>query len=165
MAERPTNTPPKRKQKRQSQPQTPAHRPRSHAVTLRKATVTIEFANEGELRNHLAALLEMLDRPANAAAAMAPERSTAAAAAAVESCLTLFDAVDVVAEALEPKDFVPSEKLGTTYLTPQERESFQARVVERVEARRCRIDASDVPSDEGTLHSAVAGAVRDRARR
>jgi hypothetical protein len=122
--------------------------------------LTIEFGSERELRNRLAALLEMLDTPAARGADAA-----AAAVAAAEGCLTLFEAVDVVDEALAPKDFVPSEKLGDTYLTSQEREAFKARVVERVEARRCRIDASDVPADEGTIHSTVAGAVRDHAHR
>lgn len=163
MAKKPSKTPAKRKRSPASQPQTPARRDRSRAITLRKATLTIEFANERELRNRLAALLEMLDRPAARGADAAA--GLAAGAAAAESCLTLFEAVDVVDEALEPKDFVPSEKLGDTYLTSQERESFKARVVERVEARRCRIDAQDVPADEGTIHSAVAGAVRDNAHR
>lgn len=71
--------------------------------------------------------------------------------------------MQIVAQALAPKTFTPTEKLGETYLTAQERELFRARAVSGVTTAGCSIGEADVPAAEGTTHSAVVGAIRDNA--
>jgi hypothetical protein len=124
-------------------------------LTIRRTTLTIQFGSEQELKNRLEALLSLFEFPGAVGRAAAP--------AAADSCLSLFPAIDVVSEALAPKNFLPSEKLGDTYLSSQERELFRARVVDRVESRGCKIDADQVPSDEGKTHGDVVSAVRENA--
>ena len=65
--------------------------------------------------------------------------------------------------ALSPKNFLPGEKLGETYLTSQERELFKARVVRGVKTAGCQIADDDVPAEDATTHSAVVLALRQNA--
>ena len=139
-----------------------ARRKRKKAVRRTRRTAdygssawTIRFRTERELRERLDALLALFD---DEAAAVGLETT-----AEGESCLSLIQAVQIVARALAPKAFVPTEKLGDTYLTAQERELFRNRAVRGVTSAGCTISDGDVPSGEGTTHSAVAGAIRDNA--
>lgn len=91
------------------------------------------------------------------------EGGTLEAAGGLDSCLSLIPAARVVASALLPKNFLPTEKLGETYLTSQERELFKARVVRGVKAAGCQIADGDVPAEEATTHSAVVMALRQNA--
>ncbi len=125
-------------------------------VRFKKATVTIAFTGEQDLRARLQALLAVLAPPAPAMAR--------AAGLAADPCLDLFQSIQVVTDALHPKPFEPAEKLSDTYLTAEERELFQARVVDEVGERRCRIDADEVPAEGGTTHGNVVTAVREKAR-
>lgn len=128
-------------------------------MAFQKTSVTIRFDNEQELRSRLRDLVALVEPPRQRTG------MALAAAAAAEPALTLFQAIEVVSEALDPHKLDPPEKLGETYLTSQERELFQARVVNEVGDRRCRIDAADVPAEEATTHGSVITAVREKARR
>ena len=121
-----------------------------------KSAWTIRFKTEGELREQLESLLSLFERPRS-------RRGQFDELAAAESCLSLIQCVGIVAQALAPKAFIPTEKLGDTYLTSQERELFKARVVKGVAGAKCDITEADVPAGEGTTHSAVVNAVRKRA--
>jgi hypothetical protein len=134
----------------------PVKRSKQQPFELAKSSLTIRFRTEDELRERLAELTTLFgDGRA--------ERGTLEAAGGLDSCLSLIPAARVVASALSPKIFLPTEKLGETYLTSQERELFKARVVRGVRAAGCQIADDDVPAEEATTHSAVVIALRQNA--
>lgn len=138
-------------------PGKPKKRAQRQPLDFARASLTIRFKTESELRERLEGLLTLFGG-ADAAGVQFE------AAGAADSCLSLIQSVQIVAKALDPKTFNPTEKLGDTYLTSQERELFKARVVKGVTGAGCRIADSDVPAEEATTHSAVVGAVREKAR-
>lgn len=134
----------------------PVKRRKQQALEFAKSSVTIRFRTEDELRERLAELTAFF-------AGGHTERGTLEVAGGLDSCLSLIPAARVVASALSPKSFLPTEKLGETYLTSQERELFKARVVRGVSAVGCQISDDDVPAEEATTHSAVVLALRQNA--
>jgi hypothetical protein len=125
-------------------------------LELAKSSLTIRFRTESELVERLAELTTLFSVGRAAG-------GTLEAAGGLDSCLSLIPAARVVASALSPKNFLPTEKLGETYLTSQERELFKARVVRGVKAAGCQIADGDVPAEESTTHSAVVMALRQNA--
>jgi hypothetical protein len=121
-----------------------------------KSSLTIRFKTESELSERLAELSTLFGGGGT-------ERGALEAVAGLDSCLSVIPAARVVANALSPKNFEPTETLGDTYLTSQERELFRARVVRGVNSAGCRIADADVPAEEGTTHSAVVMALRQNA--
>jgi hypothetical protein len=148
--------PPKSGRAPSGKPAKPARHRTQQPLNFAKSSLTIRFKTESELRERLEGLM-MLFGAADAA------RGSLEAVAGVDSCLSLIQSVQIVAKALAPKTFTPTEKLGDTYLASQERELFKARVVKGVTGAGCRIDDTDVPAEEATTHSAVAGAIRENA--
>jgi hypothetical protein len=139
-------------------PRQPAKRTRRRQpVELAKTSLTIRFRSEFELQRSLEAMAALFGDGGAAA------RAGLEAVTAIDSCLTVIPAVQIVSRALSPKAFLPTEKLGETYLMSQEREAFKARVVNGVTGAGCQIDDTDVPADEGTTHSAVVLALRQNA--
>jgi hypothetical protein len=134
----------------------PAKRRTHRPVEFAKSSLTIRFTTESELSDTLAALATLFDLAATGG-------TTLEAAGRLDSCLSVLPAARVVAHALSPKNFVPTEKLGDTYLTSQERELFRARVVRGVSREGCQIADADVPAGEATTHSAVVMALRQNA--
>ncbi len=139
------------KQRRRPTPKRAKLRP----MALTKTSLTIRFKTEAELCERLAGLSALFGRPAAA--------GDLEVVAGVDSCLSLIQAVQIVAKALEPKTFNPPEKLGDTYLLSQERELFKARTVKGVVKDGCQIADAGVPAEEGTTHSAVVAAIRENA--
>lgn len=135
-----------------------AARPRSTKRTrdYGKSSWTIRFRTERELRERLEGLVALFEDRGSADTQLE-------LAGARDSCLSLIQSVQIVAQALSPKTFTPTEKLGDTYLTSQERELFRARAVRGVTSAGCDIDETAVPMGEATTHSAVVGAIRDGA--
>lgn len=144
-----------------SNPAPAHHRAGEALVSFHRATLTIAFDNEEELRDRLRELLALVEPPREVAVMTTAD----AVAMPAESCLTLFQAIDVVNRALHPQRLDPPEKLGETYLSSQERELFQARVVKEVGAQGCAIEAAHVPAGVDTTHANVITAVREKARR
>ncbi len=133
-------------------------------LALAKQSLTIRFKNEHDLRERLRQVLSLFDEPApSAVLTRGVGAAFDVADAAAEPCMPLLAATAIVVDALAPKAFSPPEKLGTTYLIPQERELFRQRVVDRVKKKSCVINPTDVPSDEGATHGAVVSAVRQNA--
>ena len=133
-----------------------AKRRKQQSFELTKSSLTIRFKTESELSERLAELSTLFGGGG-------AERGTLEAVVALDSCLSVIPATRVVAAALSPKTFVPTEKLGETYLMPQERELFKARVVKGVKGAGCQIADDDVPAEEGTTHSDVVMALRQNA--
>jgi hypothetical protein len=127
-------------------------RPRDYG----KSSWTIRFRTERELLERLEGLVALFEGTEATGGQLE-------GLAAGESCLSLIQSVQIVAQALAPKTFTPTEKLADTYLTSQERELFRARAVKGVSGAGCQISETDVPAEEGTTHSAVVGAIRDNA--
>ena len=132
-----------------------AKRRKQQSFELTKSSLTIRFKTESELSERLAELATLFGGGV--------ERGALEAVAGLDSCLSVIPASRVVATALSPKSFVPTEKLGETYLTSQERELFRARVVKGVKSAGCQIADTDVPAEEATTHSAVVVALRQNA--
>jgi len=145
-----------RKQRESRRSSRAATRRKRPSVEFAKSSLTIRFKTENELSQTLAGLTTLFDLTAAGG-------STLEAAGTLDSCLSVLPAARVVASALSPKDFVPTEKLGDTYLTSQERELFRARIVKAVSREGCQIADADVPAEEGTTHSAVVLALRRNA--
>lgn len=145
---------PRRAQSRKSA--RPVKRRKQPSVEFAKSSLTIRFKTESELSERLAELTTLFG-------ATSTRGGTLEAVAGLDSCLSVIPAARVVANALAPKNFVPAEKLGDTYLTSQERELFRARVIEGVNREGCGIADADVPAEEGTTHSAVVMALRQNA--
>jgi hypothetical protein len=157
------------KKSRKSVVRKPKPRPRTRArarvrppLAFDKRSLTIQFENEHDLREKLRQVLSLFDEQTGARAVTRGTRAVAVDAAA-GPCIPLLTATAIVVEALAPKAFSPPEKLGTTYLIPQERELFRQRVVDGVGDRGCQIDSTDVPSDEAATHGGVVSAVRQNA--
>jgi len=123
-------------------------------IQLAKHALTIKFKTESELSEHLRGLSSLF---------RASEPSGLETAGPAESCLSLIQALEIVIAALAPKAFTPTEKLGETYLTSQERELFRARAVRGVTGQGCQIGDTSVPAEETTTHSNVVNAIRDNA--
>ncbi len=141
------------------QPRKPAKRVKrqqQHSLEFTKSSFTIRFRTESELRERLRELTTLFEGGG-------AERGTLEAVSGLDSCLSVIPAARVVANALLPKGFLPTEKLGETYLTSQERELFKARVVRGVKNAGCQIADDDVPAEETTTHSAVVLALRRHA--
>jgi hypothetical protein len=134
----------------------PAKRRKRQHLEFARSSLTIRFKTESELRERLAGLMTLFDDAGSTTESLE-------AAGAVDSCLSLIQSVQIVAKALAPRTFTPTEKLGDTYLASQERELFKARVVKGVTAAGCRIGDTNVPAEATTTHSAVAGAIRQNA--
>jgi len=134
----------------------PAKRRTQQALEFAKSSLTIRFKTESDLSERLAELTILFG-----AAGTGP--GTLEAVGGLDSCLSVIPAARIVANALSPKDFMPTEKLGDTYLTSQERELFKARVVRGVNRNGCHIADDDVPAEEATTHSAVVMALRQHA--
>jgi hypothetical protein len=79
-------------------------------------------------------------------------------------CLDLVDATEIVTAALAPNEFIPQEKLGKTYLSPNERAAFRGRVHAGVLARGCQIGLDEIPNGAGTKHFQVRDAVAEHAQ-
>ena len=131
-------------------------RRKQQRVEFKTSSLTIRFKTESELSERLAELTTLFG-----AAATSP--GTLEAVSGLDSCLSVIPAARIVANALSPKNFVPTEKLGDTYLTSQERELFKARVVRGVNREGCQIADDDIPAEEATTHSAVVMALRQNA--